>query len=189
MNIYFLFICQKKKKGKFFFLVYSSDVIERVNSQISNASTGRLFAVVFICGKQFKVTENDIIIIQGHWPPNAGDKLTLEKVLLVGSSDFTLIGRPLLNREQVSVDVTVIEKSLSHTKTHFKKKRRKQYMRINCEFYILPRILFLILSYLLQYIFFFSVFRTELTMLRINSININGRLNEKKDFEGLDRIF
>ncbi|XP_015509276.1 39S ribosomal protein L21, mitochondrial [Neodiprion lecontei] len=140
------------------------DVIEKVNSIISTASAGRLFAIVHICGKQFKVTDNDVIIIQGRWPPNIGDKLTLEKVLLVGSSDFTLIGRPLLNRECVSVDATVIEKSLSHTKTHFKKKRRKQFMRIN-------------------------FVRTEHTMLRINSINIKGKLNERKEFEGLDRIF
>lgn len=115
-------------------IIVFSDVIDKVNSQISTGTTGRLFAIVQICGKQFKVTENDVIIIQGRWPPNIGDKLTLEKVLLVGSNDFTLIGRPLLNREQISVDVTVVEKSLSHTKTRFLKKRRKQYMRINCKY-------------------------------------------------------
>ncbi|XP_012260403.1 39S ribosomal protein L21, mitochondrial [Athalia rosae] len=140
------------------------DVIERVNAQIATASTGRLFAIVQVCGKQFKVTENDIIIIQGYWPPQIGDRLTLEKVLLVGSSDFTLIGRPILNRQQINIDATVVEKSMSHVKTHFKKKRRKQYMRINFR-------------------------RDEHTMLRINSININGKLNDCKEFEGLDRIF
>lgn len=35
----------------------------------------------------------------------------------------------------------------------------------------------------------FTVCRVEHTMLRINSININGKLNERKEFEGLDRIF
>ncbi|CAG2068816.1 unnamed protein product, partial [Timema podura] len=54
-------------------------------------------------------------------------------VLLVGASDFTLIGRPILSPELVCVSATVIEKSLSHIKTHFRKKKRKQYMRINCE--------------------------------------------------------
>lgn len=108
-------------------------MISKINNQIATNTAGRMFAVVQICGKQFKVTENDIIIIQGFWPPNIGDHLKLEKVLLVGSTDFTLVGRPLLNRELVSVDATVIEKTLSHTKTRFRFRRRKQYRRMNCK--------------------------------------------------------
>ncbi|KAL6445830.1 hypothetical protein ACFW04_000919 [Cataglyphis niger] len=125
---------------------------------------GRMFAVVQVCGKQFKVTENDIIIIEGFWPPNIGDRLKLEKVLLVGSTDFTFVGRPLLNRELISVDATVIEKTLSHTKTRFRFRRRKQYRRIN-------------------------FFRIQHTMLRINCININGNIDKKKEVEGLDRVY
>jgi large subunit ribosomal protein L21 len=52
---------------------------------------------------------------------------------LVGSSDFSLIGRPVLSPELVSVHATVIEKALSHIKTVFKKKKRKQFQRINCK--------------------------------------------------------
>ena len=118
--------------------------------------------MVHITGKQFKVTKGDVIIIEGYWPPTAGDKISLDKVyfvyclikiaklykfndfislfcyytqiLLVGAADFTLIGRPLIERGLVTVHATIIEKTLSHTKTHFKKKRRKQYKRINCKF-------------------------------------------------------
>jgi len=54
-------------------------------------------------------------------------------VLLAGGSDFTLIGRPIISPELVSVHATVIEKALSHIKTVFKKKPRKQYQRINCK--------------------------------------------------------
>lgn len=54
-------------------------------------------------------------------------------MLLVGGVDFTLIGRPLVQDGLVDVYATVIEKTLSHTKTNFKMKRRKQYRRINCE--------------------------------------------------------
>lgn len=110
-----------------------TDVTNAINNQVAMDRTGRMFAVVQVCGKQFKVTENDIIIIEGFWPPNIGDHLKLEKVLLVGSTDFTLIGRPLLNRELISVDATVIEKTLSHTKTRFRFRQRKQYRRINCK--------------------------------------------------------
>ncbi|XP_012055104.1 PREDICTED: 39S ribosomal protein L21, mitochondrial [Atta cephalotes] len=140
------------------------DVTNEINNQIATDSIGRMFAVVQVCGKQFKITEHDIIIIEGFWPPNIGDQLKLEKVLLVGSKDFTLIGRPILNRELVSVDATVIEKTLSHTKTRFRFRPRKQYRRIN-------------------------FYRIQHTMLRINSININGNINEKKEVEGLDRVY
>lgn len=108
-------------------------MINEINSQVAHEKIGRMFAVVHICGKQFKVTENDIIIIEGYWPPEIGDRLTLEKVLLVGSTDFTLVGRPILNRELVKVDVTVIEKTLSHTKTRFRFHAKEQYRRINCK--------------------------------------------------------
>lgn len=112
--------------------------------------------MVHVQGKQIKLTEGDVVIIEGYWPPDAGDKISLDKVLLVGSKNFTLIGRPLVQRGLVNVEATVIEKSLSHTKTHFRKKRRKQYMRIN--FYRIPQ-----------------------TMLRVNKIELTGEVNHPPD--------
>lgn len=108
-------------------------VINEINRQIATRSTGRLFAVLYLCGTQFKVTESDVIIVSGHWPPQTGDKLKLEKVLLVGGTDFTLIGRPILNRELVTIDATVIQKTLSHTITRFRMRKRKQFRRLNCK--------------------------------------------------------
>lgn len=138
------------------------DVINEINKQIATKSTGRLFAVIHLLGKQFKVTESDIIAIEGNWPPQPGDEIKLEKVLLVGSKDFTLIGRPILNRELISVDAIVIQKTLSHTITNFKMKKRKQYKRLN-------------------------FYRIHRTMLRITSININGDIDKKKEVEGDQR--
>lgn len=86
-----------------------------------------------MCGKQYKITENDLIIVQGYWPPNTGDKLNLEKVMMVGGTDFTLVGRPILNRESVNIEATIIEKTMSHTRTHFRYKKRKQFRRIHCK--------------------------------------------------------
>ena len=142
----------------------ASGVINEINRQIATRSTGRLFAVVHLCGTQFKVTESDVIIVSGHWPPQTGDKLKLEKVLLVGSTDFTLIGRPILNRELVSIDATVIQKTLSHTITRFRMRKRKQFRRLN-------------------------FYRIHRTMLRINSITVNDDIEKKKEVEGLDRIY
>lgn len=172
-----------------------TDVTNEINDQIATNRTGRMFAIVQVCGKQFKVTENDIIIIEGFWPPNIGDRLKLEKVLLVGSTDFTLVGRPILNRELVSIDATVIEKALSHTKTRFRFRKRKQYRRINCKISwryspfssLISRIYLTHINTKVS--MFVAVYRVQHTMLRINSININGNINEKKEVEGLDRIY
>ena len=84
-------------------------------------------------GSQFRVTDGDLIMMHGNSPLKPGDVIRLEKVLLVGSSNFTLLGRPILRPDLVRVEATVVDKSLSHTVTHFRKKRRKQYMRINCK--------------------------------------------------------
>ncbi|CAH1370448.1 hypothetical protein MTP99_012032 [Tenebrio molitor] len=139
--------------------------IDNVNRQVSERKQGRIFAVVHVAGKQFKITEGDVFVIEGYWPPDAGDRISLDKVLLVGANDFTLIGRPLVQKGLVRVEATVIEKTLSHTKTHFRKKRRKQYMRIN--FYRIPQ-----------------------TMLRVNRIEIVGEVNHPPDVTGLEtRIF
>lgn len=94
-----------------------------------------MFAIIQVAGKQFKVTESDLIVIKGYWPPNPGDEIKFEKVLLVGSTDFTLVGRPILNRQLISIDATVIEKTMSPTVTHFTFRARKQVRRMRCKFF------------------------------------------------------
>ncbi|XP_034480773.1 39S ribosomal protein L21, mitochondrial [Drosophila innubila] len=133
-------------------------VCDRVNQQVAKSEQGRLFAVVHLCGKQFKVTPGDIILVEGYWPPTIGDEISLDKVLLAGARDFTLIGRPILEPGQVTVKATIIEKTLTHTKTNFKKKRRKQYMRINFQ-------------------------RSPNTMIRINSIELTRAVESSTEAE------
>lgn len=140
-------------------------IVEQINHQLSRNEEGRLFAVVHLCGKQFKVTAGDIIIVEGYWPPQNGDQIRLDKVLLAAGSDFSLIGTPLVQPGLVDVQATIIEKTLSHTRTHFKKKRRKQFMRINFQ-------------------------RAENTMVRINSINITKPVDSvQMDPPAVPRIF
>lgn len=133
---------------------FSDSIINTVNE--AAIQNNRLFAVVHICGKQFKVTDNDLVLIDGYWPPNVGDRIKLQKVLLVGGKDFTLIGRPILDQDTVSVTATVVDKDLSHTRTNFQRIKRKQYMRIN-------------------------FVRKEITILRINSVNITQNIENTKD--------
>ncbi|KAH8239491.1 hypothetical protein KR032_004861 [Drosophila birchii] len=143
-----------------------SNICERINQQVAKAEQGRLFAVVHLCGKQFKITPGDIILVEGYWPPTIGDEISLDKVLLAGARDFTLVGRPILEPGLVSVKATVVEKTLTHTKTHFRKKRRKQYMRINFQ-------------------------RSPNTMIRINSIELARPLdgNSEAEVETSKRLF
>ena len=88
----------------------------------------------------YSVTDLDIL---NRFPAEMGERIRLEKVLLVGGREFSLIGRPLLRRTQVSVEATVIEKSLTATdvirrfrpRSRFKKtwltRKPITYLRIN----------------------------------------------------------
>ncbi|KAM7282936.1 39S ribosomal protein L21, mitochondrial [Ixodes scapularis] len=105
----------------------SREVLRRVDAQVAGGSHGRLFAVVFIHGKQYKVTAEDLIVVQANMPVDVGDSLRLEKVLLVGARDFTLVGRPLLSG--VRVDATVVEKTLSQQVRNFVFRRRSRFQR------------------------------------------------------------
>jgi len=89
----------------------------------------KIFAVVYIAGKQFKVTTNDIIIPPSPIDAECGDKIRLEKVLALGGSKFSLFGTPLLNRDLVKVEAVVLEKTRGEKKISFKKKRRKNHKR------------------------------------------------------------
>ena len=100
-----------------------------MQSRITDASHGRLFAVVHFAGRQWKVTAEDLVLIENHIEAECGDRIRLEKVLLVGAEDFTVLGRPLLGRELVRVDATVLEKTESWPKVHMRFWKRHRFQR------------------------------------------------------------
>lgn len=57
-----------------------TEVIEKVDSQVREGLAGRLFAVVYLQGKQHLVTPGDLVVVQTPFPPNIGDAIRLEKV-------------------------------------------------------------------------------------------------------------
>lgn len=130
----------------------TKDIIATCN-KLATEQVSRNFAIVHLLGKQWRVTDGDLLVVEGYWPPNIGDEIRLDKVLLAGTKDFSLIGRPLVQSGLVDVTATIISKGLSHTRTHFKKKRRKQFMRVNFQ-------------------------RAQQTILRINSVEIGNKINE-----------
>lgn len=124
-------------------------VISNVNKSLEDP--GRLFAVVAMQGHQYKITSHDLLRVNSYLPAECGQKLRLEKVLLVGGKDFTLLGRPVLKRNLVEIMATVIEKTPGADMILKKFLRRNKYERTHK--------------------------RTTLhTVLRINSINVISNL-------------
>ncbi|KAF8110812.1 hypothetical protein N665_0078s0006 [Sinapis alba] len=86
-----------------------------------------VFAVVQIGSHQFKVSNGDSIFTEKLKFCDINDKLTLTKVLLLGSASQTIIGRPIL--PDATVHAVVEEHALDEKVLIFKKKRRKNYRR------------------------------------------------------------
>lgn len=105
------------------------ELVQKVNEQISDRQYGRLFAVVHFASRQWKVTSEDLILIEGHIQAECGDRIRMEKVLLVGAEDFTLLGRPLLRKDLVRVEATVIEKTESWPKINMRFRRKCHFQR------------------------------------------------------------
>ena len=106
----------------------SQEVLAKVNEEISKQPQSKLFAVVHIGGRQFKITPGDLIVVN-RLPAKIGMCIFLDKVLLAGSDNYTIIGTPILNKELVCVKATVVEHSRAAKVIVFKKKRRKNYKR------------------------------------------------------------
>ncbi|NP_001016810.1 39S ribosomal protein L21, mitochondrial [Xenopus tropicalis] len=105
------------------------ELCKNVNTMIATGQYERLFAVVFLASRQWKVTNEDLILINSEMGAECGDKIHLEKVLLVGSDNFTLIGKPLLGKDLVKVEATVIEKTESYPKISMRFWRRHRHQR------------------------------------------------------------
>ncbi|XP_068922637.1 large ribosomal subunit protein bL21m [Petaurus breviceps papuanus] len=108
---------------------HHQEVLQRVNELIATGQYGRLFAVVHFASRQWKVTDGDLILIENTLEAKCGERIRMEKVLLLGADDFTLIGKPLLGLDLVRVEATVIEKTESWPRVYMKFKRRKNFRK------------------------------------------------------------
>jgi large subunit ribosomal protein L21 len=86
-----------------------------------------IFAVVMVGGKQYKVVAGDVIIVEKLEAADVGQNILLQKVLLIGTKDYSAIGRPMLASAKVLAHVE--EQTLAEKVRIFKKKRRKRYQR------------------------------------------------------------
>jgi large subunit ribosomal protein L21 len=81
-----------------------------------------MFAVIKTGGKQYKVAQDDVILVE-KLPGQAGDTVTLDQVLLVGDQ----VGAPFV--AGASVTATLVEQTRGDKVIIFKKKRRQNYRR------------------------------------------------------------
>ena len=80
---------------------------------------------------------------------------------MVGSRDFSLIGRPILPRDLVEVNATVVDKNLSKTNVNYLMGKRLSRFRMEFE-------------------------RPRETTLRINQLYLKCAINEAQDRSGFE---
>lgn len=85
-----------------------------------------MYAVVQTGGKQYRVSENDVIKVE-KLPVAAGDRITLDQVLMIQDGDSEAVGAPLL--AGATVEAEVLEQARAAKVIIFKKKRRQNYRR------------------------------------------------------------
>ena len=87
-----------------------------------------MFAIIKTGGKQYKVATDDVLQIE-KLDAAAGDTITFDNVLMVGSGADVTIGAPLV--EGASVVAELVEQFRARKIIVFKKKRRQKYRRTN----------------------------------------------------------
>ncbi len=85
-----------------------------------------MFAVVKTGGKQYRVAEGDVIKVE-KLEGEAGKKIKLEEVLMIGDGKGVKVGEPLIKGANVTAEV--LEQKKDKKITVFKKKRRHNYRR------------------------------------------------------------
>ena len=106
-----------------------------------------MFAVIKTGGKQYKVAKNDVIVVE-KLLGEAGAKVALDEVLLVGCEGDAKVGAPMVAGASVAAEI--IEQTRGDKVIIFKKKRRKNHRRKNGH-------------------------RQDLTVLRITDINAGAK--------------
>jgi len=85
------------------------------------------FAIIHVGGHQYKVTEGDEIMTEKLEAPVL-TQILLDKVLLVGTKNHTVVGTPLLDKAKVLAEVqeqSKTERIWIYKKTDHKRKKRK----------------------------------------------------------------
>jgi large subunit ribosomal protein L21 len=120
-------------------VLYNSDgSLKRNKSEkkilAAGSPAGGLFAIIELAGSQYKVTTDDLLIVNRLKPVTdykigSIHTLTGPQVLLLGSSHYTLVGMPSI--EHAEVDIMIEEITKDEKIVIFSKRRRKNSKRKN----------------------------------------------------------
>ena len=97
-------------------------------AQVWPSEGSQMYAVVEVAGSQVKVQEGDRIRVSRLGSP-AGDKIDLDRILLLSEGGQARVGTPWV--EGASVQASVLGHGLGDKILVFKMKRRKGYRRKN----------------------------------------------------------
>lgn len=78
-------------------------------------------------GRQFTVTEGDVLFVNRYKDTQSGDEITIDSVLAVGEGDDLKVGTPIV--EGASVKATILENKRGPKVRIFKKRRRKGFRK------------------------------------------------------------
>jgi large subunit ribosomal protein L21 len=87
-----------------------------------------MYAVIRSGGKQYKVSKDDVISVE-KLIGEAGDKVNLNEVLMIGGKGDPIVGDPVIKGAVVNAEV--VEQTRAEKIIVFKKKRRHNYRRKN----------------------------------------------------------
>ncbi|MCK9521908.1 MAG: 50S ribosomal protein L21 [Proteobacteria bacterium] len=85
-----------------------------------------MYAVIATGGKQYRVSEGDKVRIE-KLIGDVGDKVTLDRVLMIGNGDKSKIGTPVV--AGAKVDATIVQQARARKIIVFKFKRRKKFRK------------------------------------------------------------
>lgn len=85
----------------------------------------KMKATIRTQGRQFTVTEGDVLFVNRYPNTSTGDTVTIGEVLAVGEGESFRVGTPTL--DGASVEATILENKRGKKVIVFKKKRRKGY--------------------------------------------------------------
>ena len=85
-----------------------------------------MYAIIESCGKQYKVTQGDVVFFE-KLDTEAGKKVTFDKVILVSDDKKVEIGNPYV--KGVKVEGKVVEHGKGKKIVVFKYKAKKNYRR------------------------------------------------------------
>ena len=64
-----------------------------------------MYAIIETGGKQYKVSEGDVIFVNRFVNSNAGDVVEIKEVLMVGEAESAKFGTPLVEGASVSAKI------------------------------------------------------------------------------------